>query len=222
MLDPVGARMASSSKVRHSPPAFVILARAVVVNLRAAMESFGTLMSLLSSVMVPTIATVRSAFDASFGSVICRAMLEIETGGLLTFDMKSLLRMTLLNLESVRLARNRYSFTSSLRYTLSDFGAVLCPFFTSNFEVNRGTNLVYNRTAYGACQYRYPLLVYGMGRKLSSGRKDEVGCILALLTGDSHPSTVCKVKIQVSLLNILRTPAYSTVLIPKVSSSETV
>lgn len=70
MFDPVGARMANSSRVRHSPPAFVILARAVVVNRRAAIESFGTLISLLSSVTVPTMATVRSALEASFGSVI--------------------------------------------------------------------------------------------------------------------------------------------------------
>lgn len=106
MLDPVGARIANSSSVRHSPPAFVILARAVVVNRSAAIVSFGTLMSLLSSVTVPTIATVRSAFVASLGSVICRVMLEIETGGRLIFDMNNLRRMTLLNFESVLRARN--------------------------------------------------------------------------------------------------------------------
>ena len=69
MFDPVGARRASSSSVRHSPPAFVILARAVVVNRSAATDSLGTVMSRLSSVTVPTMATVRSAFAASFGSV---------------------------------------------------------------------------------------------------------------------------------------------------------
>lgn len=131
MLDPVGARIANSSKVRHSPPALMILARAVVVKRNAAIDNFGTVINLLSSVTVPTIATVRCAFDASLGSVICRAMLEMDTGGRLIFDMNSRRRMTLLNFESVLRARNRYSLTKSLRYTLSDLGAVLCPFFTS-------------------------------------------------------------------------------------------
>lgn len=113
-MDPVGARSASSSSVRHSPPAFVILARAVVVNLRAATESFGTFRSRLSSVTVPTIATVRSAFEGSFISETCRMTFDIDTGGLLVLDMKSLRRTTLLNLESVRRARNLYNLTSNL------------------------------------------------------------------------------------------------------------
>lgn len=115
IFDPVGARIASSSSVRHSPPALVILARAVVVNRKAAMDNFGTLMSRLSSVTVPTMATVRSAFDASLGSVICRAMLEMDTGGLFILDMKSLRRMTLLNLESVLRARKRYNLTNNFK-----------------------------------------------------------------------------------------------------------
>lgn len=107
MLDPVGARMASSSSVRHSPPAFVIRARADVVNRKAAMDNLGTFRKRVSSVTVPTMATVRSALEASFGSEICRAMFEIETGGRLIFDINSLLKITLLNFESVLLAKNR-------------------------------------------------------------------------------------------------------------------
>lgn len=55
---PVGAVMTSSSRVMHFPPALVILALAVSVNLRAATVNFGTSRSLTSSVTAPTTTTI--------------------------------------------------------------------------------------------------------------------------------------------------------------------
>ena len=54
VLDPVGARSASSSSVRHSPPAFSMRARAVPVKRSAATDSLGTSIRRWSSVMVAT------------------------------------------------------------------------------------------------------------------------------------------------------------------------
>lgn len=55
---PVGLRRASWSKVRHSPPAASMRARAVRVKRRAAIESLGTSVKRMSSVMVATATTV--------------------------------------------------------------------------------------------------------------------------------------------------------------------
>lgn len=55
---PSGARSASWSKVRHSPPALMILALAVSVNLSAQTFIAGTSLILLSSVTVPTITAI--------------------------------------------------------------------------------------------------------------------------------------------------------------------
>ena len=71
--------MTSSSRVMHFPPALVILALAVSVNLRAATFSFGTSRSLTSSVTVPTNTTVLSLKTrklADWGSVIHLLFLE--------------------------------------------------------------------------------------------------------------------------------------------------
>lgn len=57
---PVGACIMSSSRVKHLPPALVILALAVSVNLSAATVNFGTSRSLTSSVTVPTNTTILS------------------------------------------------------------------------------------------------------------------------------------------------------------------
>jgi hypothetical protein len=54
VFSPVGARRASWSNVRHSPPALTILALAVSVNLRAVTFMAGISWILLSSVIVPT------------------------------------------------------------------------------------------------------------------------------------------------------------------------
>lgn len=60
---PRGALSASWSKVRHSPPAFSILALAVSVNLRAVTFTARTSSSctLVSSVTVPTITAILSS-----------------------------------------------------------------------------------------------------------------------------------------------------------------
>merc|ERR1719412_2603770 len=109
---PVGARTASWSKVMISPPAFRILSRAFSVTLRAHTVILGISKILISLVMVPTQTAIFSALPAFF---MLRASLAMERGGLLILDMKSLLRMILLNLASDLLARNLYSFTRSLR-----------------------------------------------------------------------------------------------------------
>ena len=57
---PVGALRTSWSRVRHYPPALMILALAVSVNLRAATVILGRSRSLISSVTVPTTTAMRS------------------------------------------------------------------------------------------------------------------------------------------------------------------
>lgn len=103
MLLPVGALRANWSRVKTSPPAARIRARAVAVNRRAATVSLGTVKRRLSSVTVPT-TTMILLFD--FSDVLA-TMRETETGGLLMRDMKSRRRMTLLKDDSVRRARKR-------------------------------------------------------------------------------------------------------------------
>lgn len=82
-----------------SPPFFKMVALAPAVNLKAAMVAFGNSTNLLSSVTVPTTTIVLSAAPFCFKA---RAILETETGGLLTLDKNKDLRMTLLNGASVR------------------------------------------------------------------------------------------------------------------------
>lgn len=98
MFAPVGARRASWSKVKTSPPAFSILARAVAVKRSAAIDSFGTVRRRLSSVMVPITTIVLPLWE----SVTLDTMRESETGGRLILDMKRRRKTTLLKLDSVR------------------------------------------------------------------------------------------------------------------------
>ena len=103
---PVGACKTSSSRVRHFPPALVILARAVSVNRRAATVSFGTSRTLRSSVTVPTTTTVLSCFVPR-----CLISLERESGGRLVLEATSLLRTVFVNAESVLRDRNLNNYT---------------------------------------------------------------------------------------------------------------
>ena len=103
---PVGAVMTNWSRVRHFPPALMILALAVSVNLRAATVSFGTSRSLLSSVTVLTATTILSYPLRSW------LIFETEIGGLFTLDAINLLKTVLVKAESVLLARNRNSLIS--------------------------------------------------------------------------------------------------------------
>merc|ERR1719345_559436 len=98
---PIGERKASLSKVMHSPPAFTMRARAVSVKRKAQIESLGTSKRRLSSVMVPT---THAIFPSLFS--IFFASFDKDTGTLLRPDMFNLLKITLLNLESVRRAMN--------------------------------------------------------------------------------------------------------------------
>mmetsp|Transcript_38708 Transcript_38708/g.111269 ORF Transcript_38708/g.111269 Transcript_38708/m.111269 type:complete len:88 (+) Transcript_38708:333-596(+) len=86
----------------HSPPAFVMRARAVSVKRSAQTVNLGTSNSRLSSVIVPTTtAILPSLLLMNFASF------DSESGGLLFLVMFSLFRITLLNFESVRRARKR-------------------------------------------------------------------------------------------------------------------
>ena len=98
MFAPVGARRASWSRVRVSPPAFSILALAVVVKRRAATDSLGTVRRRLSSVTDPMTTTVFPLWD----SVTFEAIRERETGGRLILDINRRRSTTLLKFESVR------------------------------------------------------------------------------------------------------------------------
>lgn len=87
----------------HSPPAASILARAVAVNLSAAMCSSGTFNRRLSSVIVPTTQIVLSLY--AFWALSVETLLatrEMDIGGRLMRDMNRRRRTTLLKLESVR------------------------------------------------------------------------------------------------------------------------
>ena len=57
---PVGACITSWSRVRQTPPALVILARAVSVKRSAATVSLGVSRTLWSSVTVPTMTAILS------------------------------------------------------------------------------------------------------------------------------------------------------------------
>lgn len=63
---PVGALNANWSKVKHSPPAFKILALAPSVNLRAQTVNFGITRTRLSSVTVDTVTTILPSFPGFF------------------------------------------------------------------------------------------------------------------------------------------------------------
>ena len=86
VFEPVGARRASWSKVKVSPPAFKIRSFAEVVKRRAAMVNFGTLNNRTSSVTVPTLTiTFESRLDAEEVSLM---IFERETGGRLVLERK--------------------------------------------------------------------------------------------------------------------------------------
>lgn len=93
---PVGAWRASWSRVRTSPPAPMMRARAVRVACRAATRMGGTVVRRTSSVIVPT--TTMVGADGVAPSLpapeSCFAILESETGGLLVRDWKRRLRIT--------------------------------------------------------------------------------------------------------------------------------
>lgn len=59
---------------------------------------------------------------AASGAHLARRAMEM--GGLFVLEANNLLRITLLKSLSVLLARKRYSFTSSFRYTFCDLGAL--------------------------------------------------------------------------------------------------
>lgn len=98
MLAPVGARSASWSRVRTSPPAFSILALAVEVKRRAATDSLGIVRRRLSSVTVPITTMVLPLW----ASVVFLTMRESDTGGRLILDMNKRRSTTLLKFDSVR------------------------------------------------------------------------------------------------------------------------
>ena len=126
VLEPVGARRASWSSVRISPPAFRIRSFAAAVKRRAAIVSFGTSNRRTSSVTVPTVPIV---FESRSGALdVSLTMREREMGGRLILERKRRWRiayiysvkvcvssanirhiMTLLNAESVRRAKKRYN-----------------------------------------------------------------------------------------------------------------
>lgn len=92
MFDPVGARRASWSKVKASPPALNMRSFAEVVKRRAAMVSFGISNSRTSSVTVPTLTiTFESRSDAEEVSL---TIFDKETGGRLVFERKRRWRIT--------------------------------------------------------------------------------------------------------------------------------
>lgn len=86
MFDPIGARRASWSRVKASPPAFKIRSFAEVVKRRAAMVNFGISNNRTSSVTVPT---VTMTFESRSGAEKVSLMIfDREMGGRLVFDRK--------------------------------------------------------------------------------------------------------------------------------------
>lgn len=83
-----------------SPPALIILALAFSVNLSAATVKPGTSKSRESSVTVPTITAVWVSFPFMY-----LARREIDMGGLLIRDIRSLFTITAANLDSALLAK---------------------------------------------------------------------------------------------------------------------
>ena len=106
VLVPVGACMTSSSRVKHLPPALVILARAASVKRSAATLTLGKSRTLSSSVTVETTTTVRSALAPR-----CLTILERESGGRLVLEEISLLRTVLVKAESVLRERNLNNYS---------------------------------------------------------------------------------------------------------------
>jgi hypothetical protein len=99
----------SSSRVKHLPPAAVILARAVSVKRRAATLTLGMSRSLISSVTVATITTVLSVLSPR-----CLTSLERERGGRLVLEEMSLLRTVLVKAESVLRVKNLNNYTQNM------------------------------------------------------------------------------------------------------------
>ena len=127
VFSPRGAFVASWSNVMISPPFWRIRALAFSVKFKAQTRSLGILWMRLSSVTVPTITAI---FSDRPGLFICMLWIQRnkpiypyrywfenkqfsltnfdrEIGGLLVRLIHSLLRMILLNLASVRRAKNR-------------------------------------------------------------------------------------------------------------------
>ena len=92
MFDPVGARRASWSKVKASPPAFKMRSFAEVVKRRAAMDNFGISNNRTSSVTVPM---VTMSFESRSGAEeVSLIIFDREIGGRLVFERKRRWSMT--------------------------------------------------------------------------------------------------------------------------------
>ena len=105
VFEPVGARRASWSRVKTSPPALRIRSLAEAVKRRAATVSLGTSKRRTSSVMVPT--TTMTLESRSGALEVSFTIREMEMGGRLILERKRRWRMALLKSESVRRARKR-------------------------------------------------------------------------------------------------------------------
>lgn len=86
VFEPVGARRASWSRVKTSPPALRIRSLAEAVKRRAAMVSLGISKIRTSSVMVPTITMTLESRSVTFE--VSFMMRERETGGRLILERK--------------------------------------------------------------------------------------------------------------------------------------
>ena len=102
---------------------------------------FGTLKSLRSLVMVPTMTAILFSRPCFF---ILRANLAKDIGGLLILLMKRRFMMISLNLPSVRRAKKRYNLTRSLKQTSSDLGAVLWTLRSFLCEISTPWNTMKN------------------------------------------------------------------------------
>jgi hypothetical protein len=118
---PVGACITSWSRVRHWPPALVILARAVSVKRSAATVTFGTSRTRKSSVTVPTTTAILSYFAPR-----CLMSLERESGGRLVLEATSLLRTVLVKADSVLRDRNLNNYNQNIN-TPNDDESIYLP-----------------------------------------------------------------------------------------------
>lgn len=92
VFDPVGARSASWSKVKASPPAFKMRSFAEAVKRRAAIVNFGMTNNRTSSVTVPTLTMT---FESRSGAEEVSLMIfDREVGGRLVFERKRRWSMT--------------------------------------------------------------------------------------------------------------------------------
>ena len=92
VFDPVGARRASWSKVKASPPAFKMRSFAEAVKRRAAIVNFGMTNNRTSSVTVPTLTMT---FESRSGAEEVSLMIfDREVGGRLVFERKRRWSMT--------------------------------------------------------------------------------------------------------------------------------